>query len=130
MVLFGKRRQRLNTDIAFARSRTALKNSREFFKLAKGALRKGRVRNFYDFLTKGLNVYLAEKLNRQLGSVGVEIAGELKGKGLKEKECFELKALYHTANEVIFSSLLIGPEKLKQDFKKASELIVRMERIL
>lgn len=130
MFFFGKRCQKLNTDVAFARSRTALKNSRKFFKLTESALKKGRARDFYDSLVKGLNIYLAEKLNRQLGSVGIETVCELKGKGLKEKECFELKALYHTANEVIFSSLSTGLEKLKRDFKKASELIIHMERIL
>jgi len=130
MFIFGRRRERLSTDIAFARSRTALKNSKEFLRLAESALRKGLAREFYDSLIKGVNTYLAEKLNRQLGGIGVAVTDKLREKGLKEKECVELKALYHGANEVIFSSLLVKPEKMKQDFKTANELIARFERIL
>lgn len=130
MFVFGRRRERLNTDIAFARSRTALKNSRVFIKQAESALRKGQAREFYDLLIKGMNTYLAEKLNRQLGGVGVTLAKELKEKGLKDKECAEFTSLYSRANEVIFSSLTVEAEKLKKDFKTANELISRLERIL
>jgi hypothetical protein len=130
MFVFGRRRERLNTDIAFARSRDALKNSRVFIKQAESALRKGQAREFYDLLIKGMNTYLAEKLNRQLGSVGVALAEELKEKGLKENECAEFTSLYSKANEVIFSSLSVEAEKLKKDFKTANELISRLERIL
>lgn len=130
MFVFGRRRERLNTDIAFARSRTALKNSRVFMKQAESALRKGQAREFYDLLIKGMNTYLAEKLNRQLGGVGVALAKELKEKGLKDKECAEFTSLYSRANEVIFSSLTVEAEKLKKDFKTANELISRLERIL
>jgi len=130
MFVFGRRRERMSTDIAFARARTALKNSKDFFKLAESALRKSQAREFYDSLIKGINTYLAEKLNRQLGSIGVSIADELKEKGLKEKEYVELKNLYHSANEVIFSSLPVKAEKLRQDFKTTNELIARLERIL
>ena len=130
MFVFGKRRERLNTDIAFARSRTALKNSKGFFKQAELASEKGNARDFYDFLIKGVNTYLAEKLNRQMGSIGITIVEELKAKGLKEKESSELTALYHHANEVVFSSAAVKPEKLKKDFRTANEIIFRLERIL
>ncbi len=130
MFAFGKRREKLNTDVAYARARAALKNSKKFFKQAESYLKKGLARDFYDSLIKGVNTYLAEKLNRQLGSVGVTIVDELKERGLKEKESTELKALYHSANEVIFSSLPVEPEKLRRDFKTANELIARLERIL
>ncbi|RKY32527.1 MAG: hypothetical protein DRP74_02335 [Candidatus Omnitrophota bacterium] len=130
MFVFGRRRERLNTDIAFARSRQAFKSSRIFIKQAELALKNGQTREFYDLLIKGINTYLAEKLNRQLGSVGVTLAEELRGKGLKEKECEEFTSLYEKANEVIFSSLNVESEKLKKDFKTANELITRLERIL
>jgi len=130
MFVFGKRRERLNTDVAFARSREAFKSSRIFIKQAESALKNGQTREFYDLLIKGINTYLAEKLNRQLGSVGAALAEELKAKGLKEKEYKEFKALYARANEVIFSSLAVEAEKLKKDFKAANELINRLERIL
>ncbi len=130
MFVFGKRRKRLNTDIAFARNRTALKNSKGFFKQAELASEKGDSRDFYDFLIKGVNTYLAEKLNRQMGSIGITIVEELKAKGLKEKESSELTALYHYANEVVFSSAAVKPEKLKKDFRTANEIIFRLERIL
>jgi hypothetical protein len=130
MFVFGRRRERLSTDVAFARSREALKNSQVFIKQAELALKNGQTREFYDLLMKGMNTYLSEKLNRQLGSVGAALAEELKAKGLKEKECEEFKALYSRANEVIFSSLAVEAEKLKKDFKRANELILRLERIL
>ena len=130
MFVFGKRRERLNTDIAFARSRTALKNSKGFLKHAESALEKGNARDFYDFLIKGVNTYLSEKLNRQMGSIGVTIVKELKTKGLKEKKSSELTALYHHSNEVVFSSAAVKPEKLKKDFRTVNEIISRLERIL
>ena len=130
MFIFGKKRDRLNTDIAFARARAAFKNSRKLFKLAESAMKKGEARDFYDSLMKGINTYLAGKLNRQLGGIDAAVADELEEKGIKEKERGELKALYHTANEVMFSSLSAGPEKLKQDFKTANRLIARLEKIL
>jgi hypothetical protein len=130
MFVFGRRRERLNTDIAFARSRAALKNAKVFIRQAEPALRKGQAREFYDLLIKGMNTYLAEKLNRQLGGVGVTLAKELKEKGLKDKECAEFTSLYSRANEVIFSSLTVEAERLKKDFKIVNELISRLERIL
>lgn len=130
MFLFGERLRRLHTDVAFARARAALKNSREFFRQAQLALNREQARGFYDFLIKGLNAYLAEKLNRQLGGIGATVADELKHKGLGEKDCVELQDLYNASNEVIFSSVPVATEKLKRDFKTANKLIARLERIL
>lgn len=130
MFVFGRRRKRLDNDVAFARSRAALNNSKRFFKLAETALRKGEARDFYDSLMKGLNNYLADKLNRPVGSVNIAVVDELKPKGLGEKECSGLKDLYRHSSEVIFSSLPVSADKLKRDFKTANDIVARLERIL
>ncbi|MBF0215858.1 MAG: protein BatD [Candidatus Omnitrophica bacterium] len=130
MFFAGTRRRKLDTDAAFARSRGAFRRSREFFRNAEGYLRKGETRDFYDTLIKGLNMYLSEKLNRQLGSVGVTIADELGDKCLAEKEREELKALYHSANEAVYSSMSADTLKLEKDFKTANDIVARLERTL
>jgi hypothetical protein len=130
MFFVGTRRRKLDTDVAFARSRGAFRKSRELFKTAEGYLRKGLTRDFYDALIKGLNTYFSEKLNRQLGIIGVKIADELGDTGLTEKEREELRALYHSANEAVYSSMSADTRKLENDFNKAKDIISRLERTL
>ncbi len=124
----SRRRERLNTDVAFARSRAALKNSKEYFNRAEKAAEKKQTREFYDLLMKGVNSYLADKLNRQLGSIDAAVLNELQG--LKKEEREDFKIFYERANEALFSSLPVEPEKLKRDLRAAKGLVARLERIL
>ncbi|MFH1877476.1 MAG: BatD family protein [Candidatus Omnitrophota bacterium] len=130
LFVFQRRRERFRTDIGFARSRKALSNIRGFMKEAERSMEKQDTRGFYDALSKGMNAYLADKLNRAAGSIHPAIAEELADKGLDKEKTEAVRDLYRTFELVLFSSVSIDPGKLKSDYEVFKSVVSSLERIL
>ena len=125
-----KRREKFQKDSGFARSRKAFKEVKNHLRDAEKAIQDNNARHFYDALIKGLNNYLANKLNCSLASISPKIVSELKKRGLGEKEVEDLSRLYQTIEMALFSSVKFEIKKIREDYKIAKDLIFTIERIL
>ncbi|MFH1415488.1 MAG: BatD family protein [Elusimicrobiota bacterium] len=130
LFIWNKRREKLQTDIGFARSRRAFKNIKMYFKNAEKAAEDQDPRQFYDSISRGLNSYLADKLNRTEAGITCKIVDELTERGLSTASAEKFKSLYSTFEEVLFSSVRPDKEKFEEDYKTVKSLIIDLERIL
>jgi hypothetical protein len=130
LFMWNRRREKFQTDIGFARSRRAFKKIKTYFLNAEKAMNEQKVRDFYGFISRGLNSYLADKLNRPEAGITAEIVNELVERGFDDASAEQLKKLYRTFEEVLFSSVRPDNNKLNEDYKTAKNLIVALERTL
>ncbi|MFH1460109.1 MAG: BatD family protein [Candidatus Omnitrophota bacterium] len=128
--LWQTQRQKLKTDTGFARYRRAYKIARKNLQTMQKILQAQDKLKFYDFMSKTLNTYLADKLNKTTASIGVETIAELEQKGLSSPQTAGLNALYQTFEMALFSSVQFPEQKLKADLQILAELIDNLERIL
>ncbi len=130
LFIWNKRREKFQTDIGFARSRRAFKNIKTYFQNAEKAMQEENIREFYDSISKGLNSYLADKLNRPEAGITSEIVNELTERGFDSASAEKLKGLYRTFEEVLFSSVRPDKDRLNEDYKTVKNLITALERTL
>lgn len=124
-------RERLRTDVGFARHRLASKHVRRYLDHASKALHAKDSRTFYDALSKGLSQYLADKLNRPVGAVQIQgVCQQLEAKGAAEDLVAALRALDERCQMSLFASAAIEPAKLQEDFNRARGVIDRLEKVL
>ncbi|MCP4649715.1 MAG: protein BatD [PVC group bacterium] len=130
LFLQQQHKERLQTDIGFARSQGALNKVQKALRKTQKALNANDARKFYDELFRALNNYLADKLNRPAGSIHVDVVEELKNRGLAPAKSEVLKKMYQTFEWVLFSSVKIDQAQMRQDHQEISDIISLLERIL
>ncbi len=130
LFIWNKRREKFQTDIGFARSRRAFKNIKTYFQNAEKAMQEENIRDFYDSISKGLNSYLADKLNRPEAGITSEIVNDLTERGFDSAAAEKLKGLYLIFEEVLFSSVRPDKNRLNEDYKTVKTLITALERTL
>ena len=93
-------------------------------------MQEENIRDFYDSISKGLNSYLADKLNRPEAGITSEIVNDLTERGFDSAAAEKLKGLYLIFEEVLFSSVRPDKNRLNEDYKTVKTLITALERTL
>jgi hypothetical protein len=132
LLLWGwkTRQTKYKTDIGFARSRRAFRDLERSLKETEPWIAKKDSKQFYDRLSKGLNHYLANKMNRPAASISAEIADELLKLGLQKDSADALKKLYQTFDLAVFSSFSFEADRLRSDLQWVREFSRQIERFL
>jgi hypothetical protein len=130
LLVWNKRREKFQTDIGFARSKRAFRNIKSYFKEAEKAIKEQNARDFYNYVSRGLNSYLADKLNRPEAGITPDIVKELAERGLDSASAERLKGLYRTFEEVLFSSVKPDKDKFMEDYRAVKDLIMILEKVL
>ncbi|RKY37481.1 MAG: hypothetical protein DRP78_01035, partial [Candidatus Omnitrophota bacterium] len=130
LFIVQKKKNKLHTDIGFARNKKAMRKVKSYLAQAQKSLEDGNVRDFYSTLSKGLNSYLSDKLNRSAASVDGKIVSELEIRGLDVGTLAILSELYRTFDSALFSAVGISLEQMNKDYLSVKKTIGLLERIL
>ena len=123
--------ERLKTDIGFARHKFASRNVKKYLDHATRAISKKDARAFYDALSKGLQQYLADKLNQPAGTIQIgEICGQLLEKGAKQETTEKLKTIDGHCHMALFASASSDAGQMTQDLNEARKILDQLEKVL
>lgn len=123
-------RERLETDIGFARNVGALKNARKCLEKAERAVAAGSAREYYDALSKTVSQYLADKLNKPLAQVTHDVIREVADRYLNEKDRQKFKILVDRSEVAMYSSVEISGIDRREDLKIVKNLLADFEKVL
>ncbi|SYZ73981.1 conserved hypothetical protein [Candidatus Zixiibacteriota bacterium] len=125
-----KRRERLTTDIGYARSRAAKKIARRHLSSARKRARVNQAAAFYAELRRALFSYVADKKNISVhGLTGDQLLDILKEAGIDEKFLAMAKDLFRRADFAQYAPGTIDQGKIDESLRAAEELLVKLEEV-
>ncbi len=127
--LFELYRNRLRTDIGYARSLRARGAASKRLKAAKSLANKSMVKEFYTEIYKAVIEYIADKLNISHPSITKDLLEEkLTDLGLAGNIIGEVKILFDDCDMARFASVKFARDDMSRTLKQAEEIINALER--
>jgi hypothetical protein len=121
-------RHRLSTDVGYARGQRAARRARQRLSEAKGSIHGGKPEEFYASVDSALRGYFADKWNLPAPSLTNEtIEGRLAGTNGTLTE--DLIGLLENCAYARFAPTGHTENDMMESFKKASDLIVRLDKM-
>ncbi|MBF0253222.1 MAG: BatD family protein [Candidatus Omnitrophica bacterium] len=118
------RKQKIRTDSGYARSVHASSKSKQNFKMAEKALRKGDMESYYEMIHKTLTEYLSGKLNLPKGGVTqIEVNSILKSKNVKENIIKEVNDVFTACDAARYASASIDKKQAKMLMGKLGNIM-------
>jgi len=129
LIVFYRRKERMERDIRYARRLVAPKKARANLKKAKRFLEKGETCDFYGSLFKTLQSYFGDKFHLPTHGITITVIDEvLKPKGVKPEVLEKLKSVFEECDLVRYAVSTFDREKMEGSFKTTSEIIDYFER--
>ncbi len=123
-------RERLQTDVGFARNLGALKNAKKHLETAEKLVASGSPREYYNALSKAIGQYLADKLNRPLAGMTHDVIKELAVQHLDEGDKQKIRELLDRSEIAVFSSVEISLAARQEDLTRVKDLLQDFEKVL
>ncbi len=128
-VIFQRRRERLSTDISYARKLRAPKIAREKIKKAKEYLTQAKTAEFYDQIFKTLQEYIGHRFNRPSKGITAEVVEELiLNKGLNTEAASKLKRCFAECDTARYAPAQLDTAAMEQTLGVLEEVIDYLER--
>ncbi len=125
-----KRRQRMTSDIGYARSRKAKKLARKHLSAAKKLADVNQTALFFGELRRALFSYVANKLNISVyGLTSDQLIDILKDSEVDENLRDKAQELFKRADFAQYAPGTIPQEKINESLILAEELLVKMEEV-
>lgn len=126
---FERHRDRLRSDIRYARSRRAKRLASKRLKRAKRIMLKENVKEFYAEIYKAAIEYIADKLNIPHPSITKDILEKrLEEKGIFKETIGKLKDLFDICDMARFASGRFTKEDMHKTLEEAADIITELER--
>ena len=123
-----KRREKLSTDIGYARSRLARKLARKRLAAARKLASSKQTAEFYAEIRFALFAYIADKLNvSPHGLTGDKLLEIMEDSNIDEEIIGKTKSLLRQADFAQYSSSDKAIEDIKQSLKSAEEILIKLE---
>lgn len=130
LYIYGLHRERLRTDIGYARSRRARRLASKRLRQAKGIMSKQNVKEFYAEIYRAVIEYIADKLNIPHASITKDTLEErLKEKGASGEIVEKLKDLFDICDMARFASGRFTKEDMHKSLEEASDIITELDGI-
>ncbi|MDP8230327.1 MAG: BatD family protein [Candidatus Gorgyraea atricola] len=130
LYMYELHRERLKTDIGYARSRRARGAASKRLKKARQLMLKEKVKEFYAEIYKAVIEYVADKLNIPHPSITKDLLEEkLKSKGLSESAIAEIKELFDICDMARFALVKFTKEDMHKTIEQAIDIIAELERV-
>ncbi len=129
LYIYELHRERLRTDIGYARSRRARGLASKRLREAKNIMHKEKVRDFYAEIYKAVIEYIADKLNIPHPSITKDLLEEkLKTKEVPELLTSKIKELFDICDMARFASGRFTKEDMQKTVEDARDIITEFER--
>lgn len=123
-----KRREKLSTDIGYARSRQARKFARKRLTAARKLAGSEQTAEFFAEIRFALFAYIADKLNiSPHGLTGDKLLDIMEGSNIDEEIIGKTKSLLRQADFAQYSSSSKAAEDIKRSLKSAEEILIKLE---
>jgi len=130
LYVYQMHRERLKTDIGYARSRRARGAASKRLKKARSILIKENVKEFYAEIYKAAIEYIADKLNIPHPSITKDmLEGRLEEKGFSKEIIEKLKDLFDICDMARFASARFTKQDMHKAFEEAACIIAELERM-
>ncbi|MCH8285898.1 protein BatD [candidate division KSB1 bacterium] len=130
-LIYGKRHQRLNTDIGYRRSRQANAVAVKRLKKAHAFLKETDAESFYPEIARVLQEYIADKLNiAAAGIVTGDLEKTLKSKNIDEDILNSYIACLKTCDLHRFASIKSSNDQMERLYDDSKKVIYEMEERL
>lgn len=124
------RRERLRSDVIYARRVGASRAVRRRFKTARRWLKEGDAEKYYGEVHRALIRYLADKLGLPSGAADPEtVRNKLSGKGVSPRILEELAVCFETCNRARFAPGQADRNEMTKFLKSLEKLIGQLEKI-
>ena len=124
-------KERLRTDIGYARSRKARSIASKRLKRSRNIALKGNVKDFYAEIYRAVIEYIADRLNIPHPSITKDILERsLEAKSASKKSIEELKELFDLCDMARFASGNFTKEDMRKTLEEATRVIEGLERVL
>lgn len=126
-----KRKDKLKSDVAYARSSRAKGAAAKQLRKARSLLKAGSEKEYFSEVAEAIRKYLADKINIAAESLIVEDALDaLKDKLGQDLPADKIRNCVTDCDAVSFSSITPSLEDMKNTYKVAAEIINELERLL
>jgi tetratricopeptide (TPR) repeat protein len=123
-----RRRERLASDVALARSSRARKLARRHLAAAAKARAAGRGEAFYAEVSRALRQYVGDKLNASAtGMTHAELSERVQAAGVPAESAARLVALLERCDAARFAPGSMGGERLRETLAEAESLVVALD---
>jgi len=131
LYIYEAHRERMRTDIGYARSRGARRLASRRLKRARNIMAKANVKEFYAEIYRAVIEYIADRLNIPHPSITKDVLeGRLEEKGASKKAVEELKELFDLCDMARFASGNFTKEDMRKTLEEATRVIEDLERVL
>ena len=128
-VVLHRKKQRLTSDLGYARRLAAPRKARKGIKQAEEFLQKNNVRDFYDSVFRTLRDYLGNRFHIPSGGITAdEIERILAGKDLEKEIMDRLKNIFNECDMVRYAPSGVDSAKMNTALKEMKEIIDYLER--
>jgi len=125
-----KRREKLASDIGYARSRTAKKMARKRLAEARKMAKSGKAAEFFAEVRLALFAFVADKINiSPHGLTGDILMDILKERAVEDSILGQIKDLLMQADFAQYSSSQVSSGEIQNSLKSAEEILVGLEKI-
>jgi len=130
LVIVRLRRERLASDIGYARSRSASRQARKRLSKARSLARLETSGQFYGELSLAVTAYVADKLNISPHGLTVEHLAELlREKGAAEELVAETVRFLQQCDFARFAPASLTKDEINAALKNAESIMTRMEDV-
>lgn len=128
LVYYRQLQDRMQTDVAFARTRTAQSEAQKHLHLAEKLLREDQPKAFYDEVARAVTGFLGDRLNiSEKGMLRQDLLAKMTEVGMDEQLCMDFGSLLESSDEVRFSPVRPTPLKMQTSYNDATSLIQRID---
>ncbi len=129
VITLKKRRDRLSTDISYARRLKAPRKAGKGIKEAEHYLKSNMTHEFYDTVFKTLREYLGNRFHAASGGITVEDVDRLlKGRNVDESSIETVKIIFSECDMARYAPSELGTEKRQVTLDKLRKVIDHLER--
>lgn len=124
-----KRRQKLKTDIGYARRFYAPKRARSGMRQAFVLLKDAKTERFYDSVYKTLREYLGGCFHTPAGGITLDFVDDvLKPRGVEEDVLSVLRDIFRDCDIARYAPLELNKESMRMTYDKLRDVIDKLER--
>jgi len=126
---FQKRRERLQSDVRYARGIRAPRKAKKNLRAAQGLLAAGDTAGFYKAVFKALQEYLGDKFHLPTGGITSDVAEDLKYRNISGDVLGKLKECFADCDTARYAPSSITKEDMDKTYRLLRGLIDTLERI-
>ena len=128
-LVFQRRRERLQSDIGYARRLRAPGRAKKNLLIVRGLLSSQRPKEFFDAVFKTLQEYLGDKFHLPTAGITANIVGELRQRNIEQEVLNKVGECFNSCDIARYAPSSITKGQMLRSFNLLEEIIAELERM-